>query len=423
MSAFARVRVLALALALALGMAAVAPALIAAQDATETFSTGDRIIANNGTLNLRASASVEADVIEVLAEGTEMTVLADPINADGMTWYEVRTSGGAEGFVSAAYVEAAPVIPPAIGDTIVVEFGPLNLRDTPTEEGSVTGQLDVGDTATVLNGPVDGGSRSWYLIETDDDTQGWVAAEFIAIAPPETFAAGESVVVEQGPVNLRAEASVDSDVIEVLDDAATVTVVSGPVVGGEHSWYEVRAASGETGFAAAEFLAEIEDETAAEGGEGPDFPMGSFVFAAEEIEIREAAMIDATVVSTLADGAVATVAEGPVAADDFTWFQITVGSGDDAVTGWAQGELLTGGIVVGTDAQVADGPLNLRAEASTESEALAALETGDIVNVISGPEVVDGVAWFEVAAGDDTGFVAGRYLGAADEAESASLEP
>lgn len=423
MSVFLRVRVLALALALSLGVAAAAPVLIAAQEATEAFSAGDRIVANNGTLNLRASASVEADVVQVLAEGTVMTVTADPTNADGLNWYPVRTDSGAAGFVSAMYVEAAPVIPPAIGDTIIVRFGPLNLRDTPTEEGSVTGQLEIDVTATVLNGPVEGGSRSWYLIETDDDTQGYVAAEFIAIAPPETFAAGESVVVDQGPVNLRAEASVDSDVIEVLEDAVTVTVVSGPVVGGEHSWYEVRAASGETGFTAAEFLTEIEAESASEGGEGPDFPIGSFVFAAEDIEIREAGMIDATVVSTLADGATATVTEGPVAADDFTWFQVTVGSGDDAVTGWAQGESLTGGIVLGTDAQVADGPLNLREDASASSVALAALETGDIVNVISGPEVVDGVAWFEVAAGDDTGFVAGRYLGAADEAESASLEP
>lgn len=423
MSRVLRACAISLALALLLGVAASGPALLFAQEETPVFETGDEVLVKNGTLQLREAAGLDAEVLDVLAEATRLTVLGGPENVDGLSWYQVRTATGVSGWVSAMYIDEAPPIPPQIGDTIIVELGPLNLRDVSSEDGAVVGQLEAEDTALVVDGPVESGEFVWYQIETEDGEQAWVAADFIKVMPEPGLEPGTEVTVTQGPVNLRQSASVDAEIIQTLDDGATATVVSGPVVGGEYDWYEITVSSGETGFAVADFLEAEEEESAPAGGNGADFPIGSFVFADGEVEVRLAGMIDSVVVTTLEDGAVVTITEGPLAADDFTWFQVTLQDGEETITGWVPGEEMTGGIVLGTDARVADGPLNLRAEASADADALAKLETGDIVNVISGPEVVDGIAWFEIAAGDETGFVAGRYLGAAEEAESATLEP
>ncbi len=422
MSRLSRVGAMGLALALLLGVAAAGPALLYAQE-VPVFESGGDVLVTNGTLQLREAAGLDAEVLDVLDQATRLTVVGGPESVDGVNWYQVRTGAGDTGWVSAMYLEEAPPVLPQIGDTIVVELAPLNLRDAATEDGAIIGQLEADDTALVVDGPVEAGDFVWFQIETEDGEQAWVAADFISVKPPPALEAGTEVTVTDGPLNLRESASVDAEVIETLDDGATATIVSGPVVGGEYDWYEITVSSGETGFAVADFLLADEEETAPAGGNGADFPIGSFVFADGEVDVRLAGMVDSVVVTTLEDGAVATITEGPIAADDFTWFEITLEDGEETITGWVPGEEMTGGIVLGTDAQVADGPLNLRAEASTDADALAKLETGDIVNIVSGPEVVDGVAWFEIAADDETGFVAGRYLGAAEEAESATLEP
>ncbi|MBX3069391.1 MAG: SH3 domain-containing protein [Thermomicrobiales bacterium] len=404
MSALLRAGVLVATLALFLGVAS-GSGVILAQEAN--YAAGDSVVVNNGTLKLRAEASVSSDVLQILPEGTILSVTGDPTSADGLTWLEVSTSAGVAGWVSAEYVELAPAIPPAIGDTIAVVLGPLNLRETASEEASVVGKLNEGARAAVVDGPI-AGNFTWYQVEAENGDIGWVAADYIKVTAPEGFEPGKEVVVGTGPVNMRVGPSVDSEIADTLDEGATLTILSGPLAGGGYTWYEVKTSGDKTGFVVATAL------NAVAGGESAatiDFPIGSFIFASEATDVREAGMVDATIVTTLAEGAIATVTEGPIVADDFTWFQVSVGEGDTAVTGWVQGESMTGGIVLGTNAVVADGPLNLRESASAEAESVALLEEGDVVNLVSGPQIVEAMAWFEVTAGDQTGFVAGQFLG------------
>lgn len=58
--------------------------------------------------NLRDGASTLAKEIEVLDEGTLLTLLDDeePLEAEGFTWVHVRTLGGTEGYVVDIYLEA-----------------------------------------------------------------------------------------------------------------------------------------------------------------------------------------------------------------------------------------------------------------------------------------------------------------------------
>jgi uncharacterized protein YgiM (DUF1202 family) len=84
------------------------------------------------------------------------------------------------------------------------------------------------------------------------------------------------------------------------------------------------------------------------------------------------------------------------------WGASMVSAQDDAVTPAA--------IIPGTNAVVANGPLNQRSTASTSGSILQVLSTGAIVAVISGPTYANGYSWFNVTANAINGYVAGEFL-------------
>ncbi len=69
------------------------PATEAADDAAETGTV------NNDGVNLRSDASTGADVVKVLAAGTTVTIVGEPVEADGYTWLAVELEDGTAGWV------------------------------------------------------------------------------------------------------------------------------------------------------------------------------------------------------------------------------------------------------------------------------------------------------------------------------------
>jgi uncharacterized protein YgiM (DUF1202 family) len=172
-------------------------------------------------------------------------------------------------------------------------------------------------------------------------------------------------------------------------------------------------AAGADGWVAGEFLA------AGPGGVTPPpvagFPANSYVFVnTAKLNVRASATTAASVLTTLKEGDIAQVGAGtPIDTDGYTWYPVTVDANPADINGWVAGEFLIGGVSVGANAIVADGPLNLRATASKSGTVLAVLAQGATVSVLSGPVSGGGLFWFEVNDGTNTGFVAGQYLGPA----------
>lgn len=74
----------------------------------ETLAAGATVSTIEPDVNLRASASTSADIVETLPLGTTLTVTGDPVEADGYTWYPVQDPAtGNSGFVAANFVRAA----------------------------------------------------------------------------------------------------------------------------------------------------------------------------------------------------------------------------------------------------------------------------------------------------------------------------
>ncbi|TXG79014.1 MAG: hypothetical protein E6R14_11890 [Thermomicrobiales bacterium] len=334
------------------------------------------------------------------------------------------------------------------GTELMLLNGQASVKNAAGSEAATLTEIDEGTTVTVLAGPEPIGGVDWYQVETEGGITGWIAADQFGIAKGgAVLAPGTEREIVADTLNLRAEAGTGAEVISGLVQGDTVTIVGGAQVVDELDWYQVDTAYGEQGWLAGVYLeqtaggattAPATDAAAGattqpaaagaqttetpEAGTATDaasaastFPAGSYVFIAgdgESVNLRADASIESDVVSQLADSAIGLVNDAPVLGGDYSWYPVTFGTGDAAVTGYVAGDFLTGGITVGAAAEVTDGPLNVRATASTEGEPLGQLEAGASVTVVSGPTETEDLVWFEISSDDLTGFVAGQYLGA-----------
>jgi uncharacterized protein YgiM (DUF1202 family) len=401
----ARLGAFALAALLALGAAGfigVAPAVAA-------FVNGDEVVVFDGALNLRQAPGLSGLIIQVLPDGTPLTVTGGPQMADAMEWYPVVTASAVAGFVVGQYIQlAAPTGDFQAGDDVYVADGPLNLRSAAGTGASILATLPTNTTAEILAGPTASGGLDWYQVAPQGFPNGWVAGDFLALStdPGGDFSAGDDIYVADGPLNLRSAAGTGSSIVTTLPTGTTGEVLAGPTAANGFDWYQIQVTGGQQGWAAGDFLA-LDDNGPTPSG---DFEAGSFVFVnVAKLNLRSTASVDAAVLQTMTDGTVATVVSGPTSADGYEWYRISVGGTE----GYAVGQYLVGGFKLNENAVVVDGPLNLRQSASTGSPSLAALQTGATVLVTSGPTAAGGLVWFGVDSNGTDGFVAGRYLGAA----------
>lgn len=245
---------------------------------------------------------------------------------------------------------------------------------------------------------------------------GWLSGVFTARAQDATgFVADQTVVVNTDALNLRDSAGTDAAVIEILPNGTYGVVLSGPESDGTYDWYLIEV-DGVSGYVAGDFLADASTGAIA---------AGATVFVNTDLlNLRELASTSGAVVSELASGATATVLDGPVEADGYTWYQVETSAG----TGWVVRDYLAysaaGTTVTDSDATllasttdsastllVNTDALNVRDIAGLSGTVLETVVSGDSVSTTGLTETVDGYEWAEVqTASGTTGWVVASYL-------------
>ena len=179
--------------------------------AAPTPATREVYVNSDDGLNLRSDPSSTATLLRTLANGTRLTAIgvANPPDAGGVAWQNVRTTEGQSGWVAAQFlVETKPVavaptatpptLPPAPGATPVVTpiaasgyiyvAAPdgLNLRADKSASSQLLTTLANGQrlqTNGLGFGP-DSNGITWLNVKTDNDLLGWVSAAFVTTTVP-----------------------------------------------------------------------------------------------------------------------------------------------------------------------------------------------------------------------------------------------
>ncbi len=133
------------------------------------------------------------------------------------------------------------------------------------------------------------------------------------------------------------------------------------------------------------------------------------------LNYRESPSSDASLIGQFGTGQLVTVLEGPVIADNFTWWRIDDGQGN---AGWAadgdgETEWLTPRLgepqPVNRPPRVGDrvsvtmpqgGQLSVRATPGTNAALLVRVNPGQELTVLAGPQAADGLNWYQLRSDD-----------------------
>ena len=144
------------------------------------------------------------------------------------------------------------------------------------------------------------------------------------------------------------------------------------------------------------------------GAQETTFVSGDVVVTTDDLNLRDDASVDATLIETLPAGTPVTITSDPISNGDYTWYAVESDYGD----GYLAGEYLADPdtIPTGTSVAINTDALNLRAAAGVDSEVLSVLDTGTEMTIVSEPQVLDGITWYEVDTAAGSGWVAGEFL-------------
>lgn len=165
------------------------------------FAVGTSVVVTSNQLNLRSGAGFGASAIGQLPMGAGGTITGDAVSVDGYTWQPVSTSLG-DGWVAIEYLtegsgsSPAPTEEPpapteeptggsgdgfAVGSSVVVADGPLNLRAWASVSAEIVASLASGTTGTITGEAESADGYTWQPISTGQG-DGWVAVTFLAAA-------------------------------------------------------------------------------------------------------------------------------------------------------------------------------------------------------------------------------------------------
>ncbi|MGC4105958.1 MAG: SH3 domain-containing protein [Thermomicrobiales bacterium] len=209
----------------------------------------DRVVVqtdDGSALNIRAEASADAAIVDVLPVGFVAQVVEGPVTTGGENWYRLAWDAST-GWTIARYLIVSP---PAVVDDGSFDFGTnlvlndsANLRAGNATTAAVIAELQKGDWAYVSEGPAWNDGHTWYRVGTEHLGKGWVAAEFLSAAPVEPNASGRfgvgDAVVSNDSANLHPRPGLGQTVAAVLPYGTSMTISVGAYGVTGEIWYGV----------------------------------------------------------------------------------------------------------------------------------------------------------------------------------------
>jgi uncharacterized protein YgiM (DUF1202 family) len=129
-------------------------------------------------VNVRPKASISASVKGQLFTGATVEIVDGPVEADGYTWFDVESSSW-NGWTVAKWLAPTSAGSIAIGDSVRVFGGELNLRGGPSTSDGITRVLPDGAIVEVLDGPETANGFEWYRVSSSRYGTGWAVSAWL----------------------------------------------------------------------------------------------------------------------------------------------------------------------------------------------------------------------------------------------------
>ncbi|WP_245628056.1 SH3 domain-containing protein [Shouchella shacheensis] len=349
-------------------------------------------------LNLRSGAGTSNRILTTLNNGQNVALLQKQGN-----WYQVK-AGSQTGWVSAEYLNVsgsgsdASEGSSSIGSATTTAR--LNLRSGAGTSNRIVTTLNNGQNVDLLQK-----QGNWYQVKAGTQT-GWVSAEYLNVSGSSRDASeGSSIgsATTTARLNLRSGAGTSNRIVTTLNNGQNVDLLQK-----QGNWYQVKAGD-QTGWVSAEYLNV--------SGSSRDASEGSSIGSATttaRLNLRSGASTSNRIVTTLNNGQALTLLQ-----KQGSWYQVKAGS----QTGWVSAEYLnvsgSGSSASETTPSIGSATttarLHLRSGAGTSHRILTTLNNGQNLELLQKQG-----NWYQVRAGNQTGWVSADYLNVAGSRQAAA---
>lgn len=318
------------------------------------FEDGDVVVVATDSLNLRSDAGMDGRIITTLGLGMRLLISEGPRNEDGYVWYRVTVLGDSDleplrGWVAQDFIAlegGSGSFETAQG--VRVTDGPVNVRRAAGTGESIVGSLAFGHEVPIDAGVADlvvrANGYDWIAIRFGNGISGWVATDFLApldyspnLGSDDGWSTAEGAEVVDGPVNLRAEPSLDGAILgtAATGDSLLRWANSELVSADGHTWIKVKSgALPDPAWIAIDFLAPIADMDCADGAcypreLDPFYGVDAVVVTDGPVNLRANPGTSAAVLAVLDEGEYLTVESvlgpDPYEASGYLWIEVSVG--------------------------------------------------------------------------------------------------
>lgn len=298
--------------------------------------------------------------------------------------------------------------------TVKISGTTVNVRSGPGLSYSVTGDLEQGQTASIISKQGD-----WLEVRVDDQ-EGWIASWLTTNTDDKQTAAGQTAVSSVNGLNVRAQADLSAAVLTKMKagDEAKILSATG-------DWFEIDFRN-TRGFVSKQYISLAEETQTAQQSDNAAQPeqkkdaiskVSSFEIAVSALNVRSKPDLSSEIQQMVSEGQVF-----PVLSMKGNWVEIELA---DDKKGWVyafHGLLSdqTAETVANDSTEtvtiVTDGT-NLRTEASTGSDVASRANAGDQLAVVDKQG-----EWYQVILADkQTAFVA-EWVVSSDETATADQQ-
>lgn len=409
-----------------------------AEDNTSLLGKTGKIV-NADMVNVRVGAGVDKALAnpKQIAKDTKVTIYETQQVAGGATWARVKWNNNLhEGWVYMYYIQvdgqtngstvggSTPDV--AIYTGVVSSNTNLNIRSNPSVTSTQRGSLPRGTSINIYEETTTNGVK-WG--RTD---KGWVCLLYVnltATGNKPSNGADHVVVKKVGTVTassliLRKNATNNSEALNTLGKGAVVTIVeqmSEETTTGTKLWGKVTY-DGEEGWINLAYV-DVEEvkETIPDTPTDPDSGVYGIIVNCTQVNVRAAAGVRNTLVTTLPRGTKVTVYERTTV-DNAPWGRVKdgwvcmnyveiTGNAPSDGTGSGSGSGSNSGIISGTITGTVNSniDLNVRAAAGLGNGKIGSLRKGTSVTVTE-QKVADGMTWGKISYNGTPGWICMSYI-------------
>ena len=224
------------------------------QPTTVTYPVAGTVTAT--TLNIRAGARTDREIVATASKGTQLTVL-DKLN----DWYKVRLSNGTVGWASSAYVSlgGSTTTSPSVTKFPVTATAntSVQLRSGARSDRPVVATVNKGTKVTLVDILND-----WYKVKVSNGTVGWASTQYFTVGssstssgtsthqPTNSTTFPRTARVTASSLNIRSGARTDRPIVATVSKGTKVTLLD--QLG---DWYKVKVSNGTVGWAVKSYIA------------------------------------------------------------------------------------------------------------------------------------------------------------------------